>query len=271
MPELPEVETTRLGILPYIKGKQIRHITVRERRLRWPVPRTLNKTLTGQTINDVLRRGKYLLFKTDIGTLILHLGMSGSLRICTSKEPATKHDHFDICLNNNKCLRLNDPRRFGCVLWTTQATEKHKLLKSLGPEPFDDSFNADYLYQRSRKRKLAIKNFIMDAHVVVGVGNIYASESLFLAGINPKRAAGNISLARYERLVSTIKEVLTAALNAGGSTLKDFTAPNGKPGYFQHHFKVYGKTGLACENCNSAIHQITLGQRSTFYCPSCQR
>lgn len=271
MPELPEVEITRLGILPYIEGKQIRHITIRERRLRWPIPKTLNTTLKGQTINAVLRRGKYLLFKTDIGTLILHLGMSGSLRICTSKDPVGRHDHLDICLDNNKCLRLNDPRRFGCVLWTRQAADKHRLLKYLGPEPFGDQFNAGYLYQLSGKRRLAVKNFIMNSRVVVGVGNIYASEALFLAAINPKRAAGKISMARYERLVTAIKDVLTAALNSGGSTLKDFIAPDGQPGYFQHHFRVYGKTGLACENCNNAIRKITLGQRSTFYCPSCQR
>lgn len=271
MPELPEVETTRQGILPYCKQQIVTDVVIRNRRLRWPISSSLRKQLSGQLINDVQRRAKYLLFITDSGTLILHLGMSGSLRISNSKEEVQKHDHVDILLSNKKILRFNDPRRFGSLHWTRQPTEKHKLLCSLGPEPLEDLFTAQYLYEKSRKRKVAVKNFIMNSHVVVGVGNIYASESLYIAGIHPKRMASKISSKRYELLVVAIREVLSAAIDAGGSTLNDFIKPDGQPGYFQHHFRVYGKTGTTCEQCGREILQDTLGQRSTFYCGSCQR
>jgi len=271
MPELPEVETTRLGILPHIRKQKVTQVIIRNRRLRWPIPYNLNRELPEHVVDNVQRRAKYLLFHTDAGTMIVHLGMSGSLSIVSSNKPASKHDHMDIYFGNRKILRLTDPRRFGSVLWTKQPPERHKLLRGLGPEPLSDNFNADYLYQLSRGRRVAVKNFIMNSHIVVGIGNIYASEALYLGGINPKRAAKNISLQRYKHLVTAIRTVLNAALESGGSTLRDFSTPDGKPGYFQHHFKVYGKTGLACEKCKHLIRQITLGQRSTFYCPHCQK
>ena len=202
---------------------------------------------------------------------MLFRSMSGSLRIVRADEPAGKHDHMDICFGQKTILRFNDPRRFGSVLWTRKPAEQHKLLASLGPEPLSEEFHADYLYTLSRRRKVAAKNFIMNSHIVVGVGNIYASEALFLAGIHPGRQAGKISRERYTSLVNAIRDVLNAALLSGGSTLKDFVTPDGQPGYFQHHFRVYGKTGEPCGACNKPIRQITLGQRSTFYCPSCQR
>ena len=238
--------------------------------LRWPVARSLPGRLAGEQIKQVTRRAKYLLFETTHGTLILHLGMSGSLRITGIDDPAGKHDHVDIILSNRKVLRFNDPRRFGSLHWSQQPPDKHRLLKDLGPEPLGEEFTARYLYDCSRRRKIAIKNLIMNSKVVVGVGNIYASEALYLAGIHPSRAASAISLTRYTKLVATIRQVLLAAINAGGSTLNDFTQPDGKPGYFQHHFRVYGKTGQPCEQCGYPISQLTIGQRSTFYCKKCQ-
>jgi formamidopyrimidine-DNA glycosylase len=270
MPELPEVETTRRGIAPYCLQQTITDIVIRNRNLRWPVASSLPSRLRQQRIIDVQRRAKYLLLHTDNGTLILHLGMSGSLRICNQDDPVQKHDHVDIVLSEGTRIRFNDPRRFGSLHWTAQAIEKHKLLSSLGPEPLGDEFTGNYLYHLSRGRKVAIKNLIMNSHVVVGVGNIYASESLFLAGIHPRRNASRISLPRYERLANSIRDVLRAAIDSGGSTLNDFTRPDGQPGYFQHHFSVYGKAGEPCEYCQQPISQITLGQRSTFYCKSCQ-
>lgn len=270
MPELPEVETTRRGIAPYCEGHTVTDVIIRNHNLRWPVSRSLASRLRQQRIIAVERRAKYLLIRTNKGTLILHLGMSGSLRICDDSEPVQKHDHVDIVLSGNQRLRFNDPRRFGSLHWTTKAIDKHKLLSPLGPEPLGDGFNGAYLYQASRGRKVAIKNLIMNSHIVVGVGNIYASESLFLAGINPKRMAWRISLQRYEQLATAIKEVLRAAIDSGGSTLNDFVRPDGQPGYFQHHFRVYGKAGEPCEHCGHPLSQTTLGQRSTFYCKSCQ-
>jgi len=271
MPELPEVETTRRGILPYCQQQTISEVTIRNRQLRWPIARSLPSQLRHQRIDDIQRRAKYLLFITKAGTLILHLGMSGSLRVSNKDEAIQKHDHVELMLSNGKILRLNDPRRFGSLHWTRQAAEKHKLIRTLGPEPLDDQFTAEHLYATSRNRRVAIKNFIMNSHIVVGVGNIYASESLYLAGINPGRPAGRVSLQRYEKLVNAIKETLRAAIESGGSTLNDFIKPDGQPGYFQHHFRVYGKTGLPCEQCGQPISQVTLGQRSTFYCKTCQR
>lgn len=271
MPELPEVETTRRGIEPHICNRSIETVIVRERRLRWPIPAGLKKTLQGEIVHAVERRGKYLLLRTQSGTVIMHLGMSGSLRITPAHTPAERHDHLDIVFSHGQALRLRDPRRFGAVLWTTRAPEQHKLLKALGPEPLGEAFGENYLFTLSRGRKAAVKNFIMDSHVVVGVGNIYASESLFLAGINPNNAAGRISLQRYQRLVHAIRQVLTAAIAQGGTTLRDFVQENGQPGYFQQSLNVYGKTGAPCPRCAKPIRQITLGQRSTFYCTQCQR
>ncbi|MCW8899896.1 MAG: bifunctional DNA-formamidopyrimidine glycosylase/DNA-(apurinic or apyrimidinic site) lyase [Gammaproteobacteria bacterium] len=271
MPELPEVETTCRGIAPHIEDNTITHVIVRNRSLRWPVPTALHAKLKDQVVRSVTRRAKYLLLNTDAGTLIIHLGMSGSLRILAIDEIVDKHDHFEIQFKDGYCLRLRDPRRFGAVLWTKEDPLQHKLLINLGPEPLDKKFTADLLFEKSRKRKTSIKQFIMDAKIVVGVGNIYASESLFLAGINPKKAAGKITKAQSQDLVKAIKKILTAAIKQGGTTLKDFKSSDGKPGYFQQKLKVYDRKGSDCLKCNSPIKQITLGQRSTFYCSSCQK
>jgi formamidopyrimidine-DNA glycosylase len=271
MPELPEVETTRSGIAPHIENNIITDVIVRNRSLRWPIPTGLNKKLSQQKITSVERRAKYLLIKTDIGTLIIHLGMSGSLRIISAKEPAEKHDHFELQFKDGNCLRLRDPRRFGCVLWTKDDPQDHKLLVNLGPEPLDKTFNAALLFEKSRKRKTTIKQFIMDAKVVVGVGNIYASESLFLAGISPKRLAGKITKQNSQDLTAAIKKILKQAIKQGGTTLKDFKSSDGKPGYFQQKLKVYDRKDEACVSCKKPIKQITLGQRSTFYCTNCQK
>jgi len=271
MPELPEVETSRRGIEPHILNQKAIDIIIRQRQLRWPIPGSIKNQLKNQTINQVRRRGKYILLVTDAGTVILHLGMSGSLRILDASVGAEKHDHFDICFNNNKILRLRDPRKFGCVLWTRKDPLKHKLLCDLGPEPLSDEFNAEYLYQLSRQRKVAIKTFLMNSHVVVGVGNIYANESLFSAGINPKRSANKISFSRYQQLVPVIKDILLRAIQQGGTTLRDFTQQDGKPGYFQQTLAVYGRTGEPCDNCGKPIKQITQAQRSSFYCTFCQK
>jgi formamidopyrimidine-DNA glycosylase len=283
MPELPEVETTRRGIAPHIIGRQIKQVIVRQPRLRWPVPARLKTTLPGQTVQDVTRRGKYLLLHTKAGTVILHLGMSGSLRLVASDEPVGKHDHVDIVFNHGRSLRLRDPRRFGAVLWTTRSPLQHTLIKSLGPEPLGADFDADHLYQRSRHRRLAIKSLIMDSKIVVGVGNIYANEALFAAGIRPDRAAGRISKVRYQRLVGAIKQVLTAAIAAGGTTLRDFTNGEGKPGYFGQKLCVYGRAGEPCVRCakkgsmkdganiGAKIQLTRQGQRATYFCRHCQR
>ncbi len=271
MPELPEVETSRRGIKPHIDQRIITDVIIREHRLRWPIPDNLPTTVTSQRVTQVLRRGKYLLLQLQTGNIIIHLGMSGSLHITSPDQLADKHDHIDFYFDNKKILRLHDPRKFGCVLWTDQPISEHKLFKHLGPEPLLKEFNADHLYQLSRKRKISIKAFIMNSHIVVGIGNIYASESLFKAGINPKRKAGNISFAAYQRLVNAIKNILLASIKQGGTTLRDFTAEDGKPGYFAQQLMVYGKAGEACPNCGHAIKQITQQQRSTFYCSVCQR
>lgn len=270
MPELPEVETTLRGILPHIKDTKISKVTVRHHRLRWPIPQNIDEVIKNQRITDIIRRGKYLLFITPIGTMIMHLGMSGSLRILTQETPPKKHDHLDIEFSNHKILRLTDPRRFGAVLWTTDAPSEHALLKNLGPEPLSRDLTGHYLWQKARKRKIAIKSFIMDSKVVVGVGNIYATEALFAAGINPKKSAGKISEANYELLTEAIKKILKSAIKQGGTTLKDFVNSEGKPGYFSLHLKAYGRSGLPCENCGTKLKEIRLGQRSTVYCPRCQ-
>jgi formamidopyrimidine-DNA glycosylase len=270
MPELPEVETTRRGIAPHIEGKTITGVVCRTRKLRWPIPSSLKKHLLGQTIDSVKRRGKYLLINTENGTLLIHLGMSGSLHCVPCNSELRKHDHFDLVIDDSLCLRLHDPRRFGAVLWSNQPYQ-HPLLKSLGPEPLADDFTSEYLHDKSRGRKQSIKQFIMDSKVVVGVGNIYASESLFRAGISPARAAGNVSKPRYERLVAAIKAVLAEAITQGGTTLKDFSQSDGKPGYFKQKLMVYGRDGEPCLQCGSTIKKIVQGQRATYYCPQCQR
>jgi len=270
MPELPEVETTCKGIAPHLINKQIAEVIIRQAKMRWPIPSKIKKLLPGQKIISVERRAKYILIKTAIGTLIIHLGMSGSLRITKKKEAFNKHDHFDLILKNGTCLRLHDPRRFGCVLWTAKNIFEHKLLCNLGPEPLSTEFTPEYLHKQSRKRKVNIKQFIMNGNIVVGVGNIYASESLFLAGIHPRKAAGSISLARYTSLVHSIKKVLTSAIKQGGTTLKDFTQSDGKPGYFQQQLNVYGRKAEECLVCKKPISHCVLGQRATYYCTQCQ-
>jgi formamidopyrimidine-DNA glycosylase len=271
MPELPEVETTRRGIEPHVSGHTVTDVVIRQNKLRWPIPRGLKQKLTGHTIQQVERRAKYLLLRLDHGTLILHLGMSGSLRLVRANSEPGKHDHFDLAFDNGKALRLTDPRRFGAILWTAMDPSKHELLRSLGPEPLSDKFNTDYLFERSRSRKSSIKQFIMDGKIVVGVGNIYASESLYLAGINPKTATGKISRERLNRLVTAIKQVLTEAIQQGGTTLRDFVGGDGKPGYFAQQLKVYGRAGEACPGCGGTVKQVVLGQRASFYCPCCQK
>ena len=271
MPELPEVETTRRGIEPHINQQTISDIVIRQRALRWPVPKQLRQKAIDQTIRSVDRRGKYLLLRLDNGSIIIHLGMSGSLRICHNGAPIEKHDHVDFVFGNHTILRLRDPRKFGAVLWTNDAPEQHKLLSALGPEPLDDAFNGGYLYECTRKRSASIKSVIMNSHIVVGVGNIYACESLFLAGINPRRKAGSLSLARCEKLAAAIKQVLADSITQGGTTLRDFIRENGMPGYYAQKLFVYGKTGEACTRCGNPIKQIKQQQRSTFYCTHCQR
>lgn len=271
MPELPEVETVKRGIQPWLEQRTIREACQRIDRLRLPIAAELQQ-LAGVKIQSVRRRAKYLLIETERGYLIYHLGMSGSLRIIQADEPPRAHDHVDLILDDGRALRFNDPRRFGMIVWSDKATiEQHPLLEKLGPEPFAEEFTAKYLHQLAQGRRTAVKSFIMDGHVVVGVGNIYAAESLFMAGIHPQRAAGRISLGRYEVLVDKIREVLQAAIDVGGTTLKDFVNSEGNPGYFFRELQVYGREGEACRQCQSSIKRIITGQRSTFYCPYCQR
>jgi len=270
MPELPEVETTRRGIEPHVLGQRVSSVTVRDPRLRWPVPEDLARRLVGQAIASVKRRAKYLLLGFDTGTLMIHLGMSGSLRIVEPGTTLRKHDHVDICLDSGRCLRLHDPRRFGAVLWIEGPAQQHPLLAHLGPEPLSDAFDAGYLFRSTRKRRVAIKQHVMNSQVVVGVGNIYASESLFLAGIRPGRAAGRLTRAECVRLTETIRQVLGEAIAQGGTTLRDFVREDGSHGYFQQSLRVYGRTGQACTSCDTPIKQIVQGNRSTYYCPGCQ-
>ena len=270
MPELPEVETTLRGISPYIEGQRISDITIRNHSLRWPIPDTLPETLNQQQIRKISRRAKYLLFHCDDGTLILHLGMSGSLRILESDDNVAKHDHVDIKVENGYLLRYTDPRRFGAILWTSGAISEHALLNHLGPEPLSDDFTTEYLSSKAKTRKISIKKFIMDGKIVVGVGNIYASEALFLAGINPKKLAKELADKEYQQLVLSIKQVLQKAIQAGGTTLKDFKKSDGKPGYFAQQLNVYGRKGQACYHCGSEILDYKEAQRATYYCPLCQ-
>jgi formamidopyrimidine-DNA glycosylase len=269
MPELPEVETTRRGVEPHCLGRVVTGVIVRESRLRWPVPNRLALALSGQVINAVERRAKYLLFHTEAGSLLVHLGMSGSLRIVLPEVPPSRHDHIDVLLEGGACLRYHDPRRFGCFLWLASG-EAHPLLSGLGPEPLSAEFDGQLLYHLSRGRKGPIKNFIMDGKVVVGVGNIYANEALFQSGIRPDRAAGRISLASYQRLADIIKQVLTSSIEQGGTTLRDFVGGDGRPGYFAQQLLVYGRAGQPCRCCGSLLRELRLGQRSSVYCVTCQ-
>ncbi len=253
-----------------MQNQQISRVIVRDSRLRWPVPANVQKA-DGQKVVGLRRRGKYLLIELENGGLIIHLGMSGSLRVLSESRLPEKHDHFDIELDNGICVRFNDPRRFGAFLWVNGNFDSHELLSKLGPEPLSDEFTADYLYRRSRERRVAIKNFIMNGHVVVGVGNIYASESLFMAGIHPQRAAGRVSAQRYAGLVDAIRDVLSRAIKQGGTTLRDFVNSDGAPGYFAQELLVYDRAGSDCFQCGATIRQKVIGQRSSYYCPSCQR
>lgn len=270
MPELPEVETTRRGIAPLLEGRRIAAVRVRQPQLRWRVPRDLDRRLRNAAVTGVRRRAKYLLVETEAGTLILHLGMSGSLRVIPAATPPGKHDHVDLVLDDGACLRLRDPRRFGAVLFTRDPPERHPLLRELGPEPLDPGFTGDLLYGRSRGRRVAVKSFLMDSRVVVGVGNIYANEALFLAGISPRRGAGRISRERYARLAAAVQQVLGQAIAAGGTTLRDFAAVDGAPGYFALELKVYDRAGEPCVQCGAPIRTRRLAQRSTYYCARCQ-
>ena len=270
MPELPEVEITRRGLAAHLTGLMIADVVIRDARLRWPIPKNLPKLLRGKTILALKRRAKYLLVEFDHGTLILHLGMSGSLRILPAGTPPEKHDHFDLLLGNGTLLRLRDPRRFGAVLWHSGEVHTHPLLADLGPEPLEKGFDADYLYRATRGRSVSIKQCLMNNRVVVGVGNIYANEALFRAGIKPQLAAGKLSLPRCAKLVKAIHATLHEAIEKGGSTLRDFVDTSGQPGYFQQHYWVYGRGGEPCHRCGSPIKQIKQGQRSSFYCGTCQ-
>lgn len=273
MPELPEVETTLRGVVPQLVGKTIAEVDIRERRLRWPIPAGVDG-IVGQRIVAARRRGKYLLFALSGGaTLILHLGMSGSLRVIDPDTEWRKHDHFSLSLDSGRELRFHDPRRFGCLLFCQGDVEKHSLLAKLGPEPLngDDGFSTDYLAAKAKGRSVAIKALIMNSQVVVGVGNIYACEALFKAGISPKRPAGKISKARLGRLVEAIRKVLGDAIEMGGTTLRDFLNEKGEPGYFKQRLLVYDREGKECRDCGSTVKRIVQTNRSTFFCPKCQR
>ena len=270
MPELPEVETTRRGLLPRLQRSKLQQIIVRNGRLRWPVPADLADQLIGKTVHHLTRRGKYLLFDFGDVTQIVHLGMSGSLRFANPGEPAATHDHIDWLFDDGAVLRLRDPRRFGAVLLASHPNQ-HVLLAKLGPEPLGDQFDSAYLYAQSRNRNIAIKQLIMDGHVVVGVGNIYASEALFHAGIRPETRAGKLSRPACARLVTAIQRVLTAAIAAGGSSLRDYVQTSGELGYFQLHTQVYDRAGLPCNACTTPIRRRVQGHRASFYCPKCQR
>lgn len=271
MPELPEVETTVNGIKPWLEQKKIKKINVHNSSLRWKIPDELPKIYLSQTITSIARRAKYILIHLESkATIIVHLGMSGSLTIVTNDKELAKHDHFEMIMDDDTVLRYNDPRRFGCVLDTRDYLD-HKLIKNLGPEPLTDEFTGKYFKDKSKNKTQAVKNFIMNGKIVVGVGNIYASEVLFFAGINPNKPAGKVTLAKYKVLVEKIKEVLSKAIKAGGTTLNDFVNADGQPGYFSQQLAVYGRTGEPCIACEKEITQRTIGQRSTFYCTNCQK
>ncbi|MFT6927245.1 MAG: formamidopyrimidine-DNA glycosylase [Psychromonas sp.] len=269
MPELPEVETSRKGISPHLINKSVQDVVLRHTQLRWKIPQDLLSEIKGKILLSIDRRAKYLLFNFSSGTLLIHLGMSGSLQICPLDSPPKKHDHADLIFAD--CLlRFTDPRRFGAILWLGSTPEDSPLLSKLGPEPLSDDFTAKYLYTAAASRKLPVKQFIMDQKVVTGVGNIYATEALFRAGIKPTRSAGNISQKRYQLLVDCIKEILQQAIQQGGTTLKDFVGSDGKPGYFQQTLQIYGKTGQQCPNCENPLKSVKLAARASVYCANCQ-
>jgi len=270
MPELPEVETTRRGIAPHISGQKITRVIVRERRMRHPIPRNFSAKASGQRILEVGRRGKYLLLTCGAGTVIVHLGMSGTLRLVPADRPAQKHDHVDLQLSNGLALRLRDPRRFGLMIWSDEDPLLHPLLRDLGPEPLTAVFTGGYLAQRASGRSVPVKQFIMDAKVVVGVGNIYANEALFMAGVHPQRAAGKVTAAEFVLIVKAIKRVLRKAITAGGTTLRDYVDGAGRSGYFAQQLLVYGRAGRPCRRCAHEIETVRLGQRATYFCPHCQ-
>ncbi len=271
VPELPEVETTLRGISPYVVDETIIRVVIRNPKLRWPVPSELCKILENNKFTSARRRGKYLLLDTQTGSVLMHLGMSGTLRICLHDEDWKKHDHFALEFETGNHCRLNDPRRFGSVLWQPGDAMEHPLLANLGPEPLSDDFNANYLQQTCRNRKTSIKQHIMNGKIVTGAGNIYANEALFMSGIHPGRTASRISLPRLDSLVTNIKTVLLAAIEQGGTTLKDFTSADGKPGYFSQQLNVYGLDGEPCPRCQKTISKVVLGQRATYFCPGCQQ
>ncbi|WP_440875258.1 bifunctional DNA-formamidopyrimidine glycosylase/DNA-(apurinic or apyrimidinic site) lyase [Thalassotalea sp. PLHSN55] len=269
MPELPEVEVCRLGISPHVLKQKVAKVTVRNRQLRWLIPEEVS-TLVGQTVESVERRSKYLLLRLQTGTLLIHLGMSGTIRVIDKNTAVAKHDHFDLVLENNKALRLNDPRRFGAVLFFPEHIDEQGLLAKLGPEPLTDEFNADYLFAKAKNRKVPIKTFLMNNQVVVGVGNIYANEALFKAGILPTALTGTISKKRFEQLTAIIKQVLSDAIKQGGTTLKDFTQADGRPGYFAQKLQVYGRAGKKCLACETILEEVRQSNRSSVFCPNCQ-
>jgi formamidopyrimidine-DNA glycosylase len=270
-PELPEVETVRRGIEPHVLQRRIERVTVRDARLRWPVPKNFAAFAKGRRIVGTARRGKYLILALDnADRILIHLGMSGRLSVLTPTHPLQKHDHVDLLLEGDVLLRFHDPRRFGAVLPWAADEATHPLMETLGPEPFSEEFSGDYLFQLSRKRRAAVKSFIMDGRVVVGAGNIYAAESLFRAGIKPGKAAGRVSRAQYGLLAARVREVLAEAIEQGGTTLRDFAGADGAAGYFQQDLFVYGREGQACRVCGTVIMRSVIGQRSSFYCPKCQ-
>jgi formamidopyrimidine-DNA glycosylase len=271
VPELPEVETTKRGIAPALLSHRVLNVVVREHRLRWPIPKTFASAVQGQTITGVTRRAKYILVEFDSGTAILHLGMSGSLRLVAPGTAPRKHDHWDLELSSGYVLRFHDPRRFGSLLFTTEPAMEHKLLKKLAPEPLSDEFNADYLFAKTRRRGVAIKLLLMNQQIVVGVGNIYASEALFRARLSPRRAAGRITRDEAKRLVKAVKTVLAAAVKTGGTTLRDYVNADGAPGYFRQKLYVYERAGSPCRVCKTVVKHFTQGQRSTYFCAVCQR
>ena len=270
MPELPEVETTRRGLAPHVEGRRITGVVLRRPDLRWPIPPEVPARLPGQRVTAVRRRAKYLLLDTAPGSALLHLGMSGMLRVLPATTPVGIHDHVDLALDSGRVLRFTDPRRFGCLLWQPAGTT-HALLQGLGPEPLSADFDGDYLFARSRGRKAPVKAFLMDQRIVVGVGNIYVAEALFRAGIAPGRAAGSISRERYARLATAVKDILAYAITRGGTTLRDFLAPDGAPGYFEQELAVYGREGEPCRTCGRPLRDDPMGGRATAWCSRCQR
>lgn len=270
MPELPEVETTLRGITPHIQQHIVSKVTIRQAKLRWPIPDDLPQRIEQQKLQSLSRRAKYLLLHFDTGTLLIHLGMSGSLRVIPKNTPPTKHDHIDIAFTHHKSIRLTDPRRFGAVLWLGTEPYSHALLRKLGPEPLSSELTGHYLYKQSRQRKISIKQFLMNQNIVTGIGNIYCAEALFHAGIHPLRAAGRISLLRYQHLVIEIKKTLILAIAQGGTSLRDFVGSDGKPGYFKQELSVYGRAGLACIHCKKPLTEIKQANRTTVYCSHCQ-